>query len=41
MLYLEANEMENARAHLLRALELDPNGAQGQAAAKLLELYFP
>jgi len=41
MVYLETNEMEKARAHLLRARELDPHGAQGQAAAKLLELYFP
>lgn len=41
MLYLEANEMEMARVSLLRAQELDPNGSQGQAAAKLMELYFP
>ncbi len=41
ILYLETNEMEKARASLLRAQELDPNGVQGLAAAKLLELYFP
>ena len=41
VLYLEANEMDKARASLLRTQELDPNGPQGQAAAKLLELYFP
>ena len=39
--YLQMNRMEDARDHLLQAQALDPEGAEGQAAGKLLALYFP
>lgn len=41
MLYLEWGRPEAARAHLIQAQALDPQGADGAAAESLLALYFP
>ncbi|MEW6241098.1 MAG: hypothetical protein AB1564_09865, partial [Chloroflexota bacterium] len=40
MVYLQQNEMEAAREHLVRARDLD-DGEIGQFAAQLLAQYFP
>jgi len=39
--YLELNRMDEARQQLSLAQSLDADGADGEAAQKLLALYFP
>lgn len=41
MTYLEMNRLEEARLHLIQAQRLAPESAEGQQAARLLQLYFP
>ena len=41
MTYLQMNQLEDARLHLIQAQRLAPESAEGQQAAQLLQLYFP
>jgi tetratricopeptide (TPR) repeat protein len=41
MACLQLEEIDEARTHLQRVRALDPDGADGQQAARLLDMYFP
>jgi tetratricopeptide (TPR) repeat protein len=41
IIYIQTSKMDAARAHLIQAQALDPNGRDGQMAAQLLAQYFP